>query len=284
MERMKEQRLVEPVAPSETEHVDAKLIQVRAESFRKQSHWLQYRPYLHPGLDLDQVVDLMMGYEDDFCWSSTQHPEYYARLIRAGFLCIASTVGRRHVLVPKLHVDRCLMTDLNNLVVSKGTRKKAKRYQMTINTAFDDVAEGCIDQHGYNWLGMVLGSLKQLHEHPQHGVKVHSIEVWRENQLVAGELGTTVGSVYTSLTGFTRESGSGSVQLVTLCRLLQQQGFTLWDLGMGMSYKLALGATDEPRARYISLLRAKRDDADIHLRQDGRRSCRSILDGSPSSS
>jgi len=181
-----------------TEPTDAAAIRKRAKSLLAKARWLDYRPYIHPGLELDSVIDQLMDFEDDFCWSSTQHADYYARLIRAGFLCIGTDVGSGdHALLPKIHIKRCLMTDLNNLVVSKGLRKKARRYQLTLNTVFDDVAAGCIAQHGYNWLGMVVGSLKQLHQQPRHGVTVHSIEVWKDGQLVAGELGTTVGAVYT---------------------------------------------------------------------------------------
>jgi hypothetical protein len=180
------------------EPVTERAIQQRAKALLSKARWLSYRPYIHPGLDLDNVIDQLMDFEDDFCWSSTQHPPYLARLIRSGFLCIGTDVGGGdHALLPKIHAERCLMKDLNNLVVSKGTRKKARRYQLTIDTAFDDVAAGCIEQHGYNWLGMVVDSLKQLHRRSMHGVEVHTIEVWKDGVLVAGEVGSTVGAVYT---------------------------------------------------------------------------------------
>jgi hypothetical protein len=89
---------------------------------------------------------------------------------------------------------------------------------------------------------------QQQQEQPERRVtcpvRFYSIEVWNRasGDLVAGELGYTVGSVYTSLTGFANESSAGSVQLSTLGCLLQCSEDTVWDLGMEMEYKKLLGA------------------------------------------
>ena len=92
-------------------------------------------------------------------------------------------------------------------------------------------------------------------------------EAWREaggagtpRHLVAGELGYVVGGVYTSLTGFSHRgaASAGAVQLLATARVLDANGFALWDLGMGMAYKAELGAADMPRADFIRALRKHR--------------------------
>jgi Leu/Phe-tRNA-protein transferase len=116
----------------------------------------------------------------------------------------------------------------------------------------------------------------------------------RRKVLVAGELGYTVGAVYTSLTGFARESGAGSVQLAALGRWLQQSKFRLWDLGMEMEYKADMGAVLVPRHRFVQAVHEWRrpphgdlvltmsggghDDDDDDGDDGGRMNCRDVID------
>ncbi|MFH2115553.1 MAG: hypothetical protein ABIJ86_13720, partial [Spirochaetota bacterium] len=85
-------------------------------------------------------------------------------------------------------------------------------------------------------------------------VKFISVELWRDGILVAGELGYAVGSSYASLSGFRSLSGAGTVQLAALAGLLAESGFRIWDLGMPMQYKTALGGHSIPRHEYLPLL------------------------------
>jgi Leu/Phe-tRNA-protein transferase len=117
-------------------------------------------------------------------------------------------------------------------------------------------------------------------------------EKWR---LVAGELGFAVGATYTSLTGFTDESGAGSVQLAALGRWLLSRGYQLWDLGMEMKYKIDLGAALVPRHRFVRAVRLLQADPYRNLSLEpeagsatlvgevsemvGMMNCRDVIDG-----
>ncbi|KNC80673.1 hypothetical protein SARC_06987 [Sphaeroforma arctica JP610] len=92
-------------------------------------------------------------------------------------------------------------------------------------------------------------------------IRVRTIELWDKNgeHLVAGEIGYTLGRTYTSLSGFTCESGSGTVQCIALGRLLERCGYTYWDLGMSMAYKLSMGAKNLPRLKFLDRLAEERD-------------------------
>ncbi|KAI8804291.1 hypothetical protein BJ742DRAFT_856912 [Cladochytrium replicatum] len=77
--------------------------------------------------------------------------------------------------------------------------------------------------------------------------------VQEDYELVAGEIGYIVGSVYTSLTGFALESGSGTVQLCAVGRFLESKGVEVWDLGMEIPYKTRLGAKCISRESWLDL-------------------------------
>ena len=94
---------------------------------------------------------------------------------------------------------------------------------------------------------------------------MHSIEVWLNGELAAGEIGFAVGSAYTSLSGFSAVSSAGSVQLAAAAKLLERCGFSMWDLGMKMNYKTAIGATLIDRAAFLATLHAARDQVGVLL-------------------
>jgi Leu/Phe-tRNA-protein transferase len=118
-------------------------------------------------------------------------------------------------------------------------------------------------------------------------VRLYSIEVWNRETgaLVAGELGYSVGSIYTSLTGFSAEDSAGSVQLAALGRLLCQRGFTVWDLGMEMEYKAKLGSHLMSRDEFVETVHAVREtQGHLHLpviATADRLPCREVIDARP---
>ena len=207
----------------------------------------------------------------DFCWSACFEPNFLAALMYEGYLPTAHGPVEgptEYILLPKLHQERCIV-HFEDLRVSKSARADSRGYQVAVDTAFDDVVDKCLMQHGESWLHPpIVDSFKRLFRSGGTGrVKMHSIEVKREGQLVAGELGYSVGRTYCSLSGFTAISGSGSVQCLGLALLLHERGFDFWDLGMGMEYKAQMGAREISREDFLRKLRASRDlpGADLSL-------------------
>jgi len=220
-------------------------------------------------------------YHDDFYVSRSFDPQLVVQLMSEGFLCIST----RGYLLPKLHVERCVL-QLNpesNLHISKSTRKKSKRFLLSVNESFDEVVAGCHKQHGTNWLyPPIVASFRAIHEktidpsnrgvnamimannsiQPEDTtpVRFYTVEVWNAETgaLAGGELGYSVGGIYTSLTGFSNEDAAGSVQLVALGKLLTKCGFEYWDLGMDLEYKRRLGAEMIPRAEFVSNVKRTR--------------------------
>ena len=86
-----------------------------------------------------------------------------------------------------------------------------------------------------------------------------AVELWsgRQNVMIGGEVGYTIGGAYTSLSGFLDRGNPvsntmGTVQLLTLARLLQKNGYEFWNLGHPhMEYKVRIGAKILPRPEFL---------------------------------
>jgi Leu/Phe-tRNA-protein transferase len=135
-----------------------------------------------------------------------------------------------------------------------------------------------VETHGDDWLRPPLleAWLELFATRSARRSRFSSIELCAGSRLVAGEIGVFVGGCYTSLTGFRRESGSGTVQLAATARYLEAVGAGLWDLGMPLDYKAGLGARDVPRPEFLALFRAARTSAPRLL--PGPFSARALLD------
>ena len=254
------------------------------------AHSSNTEPPIHAYIP-DYLKRIIFPCAPDFCQTLSFHSRLVAHLMAEGFLPIA-TEG---VLLPKLHRRRCTIALPHDLRVSKSARKKSKRFSLSVNRDFDGVIRGCQEQHSPScWLVPPLVEAFRELNHvdftdatmiSQGGrtcpVRMYSIEVWnQENVLVGGELGYSVGSIYTSLTGFCKESNAGSVQLLTLGRLLSQTGFTLWDLGMDMEYKRDLGSQLMPRLEYVQEVKRVRVMNGYVVLPTGQEpiNCREIID------
>lgn len=200
----------------------------------------QYFPIIDAPERLSDVPSLL-GSEEEFCASTRTDVEMVAQAAALGYIPMGLLFGPYEVLLVKCHTERCIL-DFKDLHIGKSTVRRARGLRITSNGDFHRCLVETVRYHPDRWLTDALcTALTQLHFSPRHGCTVHSFEVYRGTELVAGEIGCSCGVVYTSLSGFHHESGSGSVQLAPLGSYLRDGGFDFWDLGMEMNYKLRLG-------------------------------------------
>lgn len=205
-------------------------------------------------------------------------PALLASAVWHGYLPMGTSSSSRTVLL-KIHRERCLLKDPGSVHIGKKSRKLARKFRLSVNEDFPQVVRN-IQEHTWSfspgdcWLVGELPNLysavNQLPGSERRGVRFHSVELWHKEsgRLVAGEVGYTLGGVYTSATGFALKDefpGSGTLQLALLGRWLERCGFDLWDLGMSMDYKRELGARDVPRKDWLACVRALRDKQSADL-------------------
>lgn len=220
-------------------------------------------PIIETGDDFMECARLLApNYEGEFALYPSISPEAIEASILAGFMPMAAALdlgdGQAAWLTPKLHLDRCIL-DPALTRVTRTARRESSRYRFSVNHAFQAVMDSCIEEHGPDWLIPELAqAFAQLHsERRGRRVAFLSVELWDSKDEfhgpVAGEIGYLVGSAFVSLTGFRKASGAGTVQLAALGAFLTQAGVRIWDLGMPLGYKLALGGVPLPRSRFLPL-------------------------------
>ena len=84
----------------------------------------------------------------------------------------------------------------------------------------------------------------------------HSVETWKDGQLVGGLYGVALGGAFFAESMFSRESDASKVALVSLVRQLQRWGFRLIDCQQSSPHVTALGAEAIPRRDFIDHLNA----------------------------
>lgn len=195
------------------------------------------------------------------CWTDT----FYVDLARAGFITIAD---RDHsVLIVEMHKNYSVL-DWSDLHVSRHVGKMVRtgrlgdgEIYLTVDKNVEAVIKGIVKAYGDTcWLikpyEEMLKSLEALTGNEFSFVSIQ-VRCGKQNALLGGELGYTIGATYTSLSGFLDRgnpisNNMGTVQLVAFGRLLEQCGYRFWNLGQPqMQYKTNLGAKTTPRLTFL---------------------------------
>ena len=218
--------------------------------------------YIDSGDDCDKVVDALLetGYNEEFCLASDFDEDFLGRLMESGFLVMSAVFPFLpfYIVLPKLHLVRSALF-FQNLHIKKSIRPFLSRYELRFDSDFDLILDKCVQTHGEDWLTPPLvETLKKQRQSDNKRVKPVSFAVYRDGELKAGEIGTVVGRVYTSYSGYHEEPNAGTVQMILMTKWLEKAGFDFLDLGMPLDYKTALGAENIEPSRFVELFRAAR--------------------------
>lgn len=145
----------------------------------------------------------------------------------------------------RLHVPRSL-----------AKRMRAGDYQVRADTAFAEVIDACAraDRPGQDgtWITPELrDGFVAL-----HGLGLaHSIEAWREGELVGGLYGVSLGAAFFGESMFAAAPDASKVAFVTLCQKLAAWRFHFVDCQVRTEHLARFGADDWPRPRFLEALR-----------------------------
>ena len=141
---------------------------------------------------------------------------------------------------------------LDGLVVSRSLRQSCRRFEVRVDTAFADVMRRCGDPHRpHGWINEpFIAAYTRLHEMGW----AHSIETWRDGELVGGLYGLLIGRFFAGESMFHTATDASKVAMVATVQLLRDAGATLFDVQWSTPHLASLGVVELPRSEYLRQL------------------------------
>ncbi|HYN28647.1 MAG TPA: leucyl/phenylalanyl-tRNA--protein transferase [Dermatophilaceae bacterium] len=154
---------------------------------------------------------------------------------------------------------------LGALRVRSSLRKVLPRFEVRVDTAFEEVVRRCADpEREGRWITAdVMGAYAALHRLGW----AHSVETWRDGRLVGGLYGVAVGGLFAGESMFHTVRDASKVALVALVERLGRDGDPrrLVDVQWSTPHLARLGAQEWPREDYLGALAEALRAPDVDL-------------------
>jgi leucyl/phenylalanyl-tRNA---protein transferase len=140
---------------------------------------------------------------------------------------------------------------LDGMRVSRSLRRSSRRFEIRVDTAFDDVIRACADPaRPHGWIDRrVITAYSQLHELGW----AHSVETWHGGELVGGLYGVAIGGFFAGESMFHRATDASKVALVGLVEILRAVPDALLDVQWSTPHLASLGVVEVARTDYLAL-------------------------------
>lgn len=143
----------------------------------------------------------------------------------------------------------------DDLKISRSLRKilRSGNFKVTMDQQFVNVIRSCAeprkkDQDGGTWI-----TPQMLHAYVDlyHSGFAHSVETWRNGELVGGLYGVAIGRAFFGESMFNRGRDTSKTALVYLVRQLQRWKFSFVDCQLPSEHVFSMGAKEIPRSRFL---------------------------------
>lgn len=153
----------------------------------------------------------------------------------------------RMVLMPtEFKVSRSLGKHLRRLA------RPEPEFVVTLDREFEFVMRACgaprSGQDGTWITEPMIAAYVELH---RRGL-AHSVEVWREGELVGGLYGVSLGRMFYGESMFTRATDASKIGLACLVQLLKSEEVAVIDCQQNTSHLASLGAREIPREQFCA--------------------------------
>ena len=150
---------------------------------------------------------------------------------------------------------------LNSFHVPRRLRRtvRANEYEVRCDTAFEDVIRACAapgPKRDETWINDEIVALyTSLFEMG----RAHSVETWKDGELVGGLYGVALGAAFFGESMFSTARDASKVALVHLVARLRKGGFELLDTQFVTEHLSQFGVMEVPRSGYRQILSSALD-------------------------
>src|SRR6266496_3603021 len=165
-----------------------------------------------------------------------------------GIFPMADHLGKIRWFAP----DPRAILEHENLYISRSLRATLRKqvYEVNIDTAFESVMRRCAERED-TWINeSFISTYTQLH----YIGLAHSVEAWKDGELVGGLYGVSLGGAFFGESMFSRATDASKVCLVHLVEHLQERGYALLDTQIANPHMEQFGIVEIPCEEYLRRL------------------------------
>ena len=148
--------------------------------------------------------------------------------------------------------------------ISKNVRRiiRQGKFEVKVNTRFRDVVALCADRKS-TWINdLIINSFDIMNQNGH----AHSVEIYLDDVLVGGLYGASLGAAFFGESMFKTEPEADKVALYYCHKIMQDNGFTLWDTQYYTDHLSRFGCIEIDEEEYMhQLSEALKFDAEFKL-------------------
>ncbi|MDF2375554.1 MAG: leucyl/phenylalanyl-tRNA--protein transferase [Verrucomicrobiales bacterium] len=141
---------------------------------------------------------------------------------------------------------------LDEFHIPHGLKRTLRKdpFAVRVDTAFSEVMRGCAERKT-TWISEeIVTSYEKLFELGY----AHSVECWKDDELVGGLYGIAIGGAFFGESMFSRATDASKVALVSLVERLKERRFQLLDTQWTTDHLSGFGCREIPRYEYLKQL------------------------------
>ena len=190
-------------------------------------------------------------------------PELLLRAYAAGLFPMADSADDPELFWVEPEIRGVLPLDAFHVPKRLARTVKQAPFEIRIDTAFDEVVAACaesVENRPSTWINSTISKLYGKLHRLGHA---HSVEAWRDGELVGGLYGVSLRRAFFGESMFSRATDASKVCLVHLVARLRERGFVLLDTQFTTEHLKRFGAIDIPRDEYAGLLENALEGPDL---------------------